>query len=287
MRSPLGIMREGSCGAEVEQLPEESYGGGGLIDQVIMASYPNTGSTWLNKLLTASAGDICASPSCSIYEREGECEVSDGAYCPCSMGSQPSLDALLKKTHFPAQELFRGRTLVDEQYNKSMRFDRVILLARHPVATVNSNVYRSGGTRYMMARNLECWSRWWDRVRASVDEESWKVIRYEDLCLNTAETVHQVLQFIGGCYHRISREDVQSAIDAEPELQCLHAHDFESVPGVEDNEDKLTMELMRDFFLQWGYSNVSEWNLLANSRHTDSLNAPAPDSEINPWLSIW
>merc|ERR1712087_641062 len=59
------------------------------------------------------------------------------------------------------------------------------------------------------------------------------MLYYEKLCLDTANEIYKLLQFMGGCYAGISLESVRETLAAHKELQCKHSEDLDQVNGAD------------------------------------------------------
>lgn len=276
------------------------------FERVVLADFPSTGSTWLRQLMTAASKDVCKSPSCSIYESDGDnqCKVAKGVYCPCGENHGQSLQdagAIVVKTHFPAQELWHGNSILEGQYNSSMNFDKVLQLVRHPIATVNSNIRRWHSSKLFLAANLQCWGNWWERVTEAADKSKVHRTRYEDLCTDTAAELLRIFQFVGGCYQRVDLHSIKDMLAMNPELKCTHAHELQQLTTV-NGIDYVVGGIMTKLSQQWGYrlDGSSEWqdtpqNKSTNTRHMAVLAVaghPRPtyqeDEAIsNPWATVW
>jgi len=253
------------CPVEVQSLfagsrPHKSRG----FTRVLMADYPSTGSSWLKQLLTVVAtSEGYGSPACAIYpegDRKLPGDVSE-VFCECA-DSDVKPDAALIKTHYPAQELYNGESLASGQYNASMGNDRILQLVRHPIASISSNVDRWGGNLQRQSGNLQCWGAWGERVKGAMDnKKNVLVLRYEDLCSNTAAKVHEVLQYLGGSFKSISLTSVEASLAACPDLACIHKHDLERQTQV-TSENEFILDDLQDLMTSWGYSTAktSEWS---------------------------
>lgn len=262
---------------------------GDRATRVAMTDYPSTGSTWLMELLRVASKHTCSSPACSIYTEDGgRCHPYKNIHCPCDWGEDQG--AMLFKTHFPAQEIFSRSTFRDWQYNISMRFDKMLLLVRHPVATIKSNLQRWGGDSDYLSGNLHCWGEWWNRARREAGHDRTTVVRYEDLCEHTSRTVYEVLQFLGGCYGTIDPGYVRKQLEARPDLACIYTvGDLEAQTTAVTSEDRAVIRSLAPLFAKWGYkADGSEWRgsqaLMADGapgHNRQQRHAVA--SERNPW----
>jgi len=280
-----------ACSADIYSLSAASAQKTGDVIRVVMADYPSTGSSWLKKLINVVARDAqhpCGEPACDIYNEAQCAHAEEGLTCPCSWNAKDD-GSLFFKTHFPAQEIFRNMPLNDAQYKKTMHFDKILYLLRHPVATMNSNADRWGGSPASMARTLECWGLWWERARASVGESQVHMLHYEDLCLDTPEILHGVLQFLGGCYKNISKEDVSRTLSKDKKLSCIHQQNLYTQAN---GRDKARIETtMGDLMRTWGYDFdvVESWSRkdFNSLQFSTSHLGKNFSSTLNPWTSIW
>lgn len=255
-----------------------------------MTDYPSTGSTWLMELLQVASHHACGPPGCSIYTDDGgRCHPFKNMHCPCDWDEDQG--AMLFKTHFPAQEIHAQSTFQDWQYNVSMRFDKMLLLVRHPVATVNSNIQRWGGESSYTSGTLRCWGEWWDRARKKARPDGVRVVRYEDLCEHTAQTVYNVLQFLGGCYGTIDIAQVQQRIQARADLACKYtAGDLQAQTAAVGSGDRAVIRTLKPLLKVWGYEeDGSAWSgsqAMMSNRAQDGHDPQRRHSKVrirNPW----
>lgn len=254
----------------------------------ILADYPSTGSTWLKKLLGAvSQEKVAGNPSCAIYP-EGKCKLNGtkGIYCDCD-GFNPYQDAALVKTHFPSQEMLVHHDVHDWQYDRSMNFDKLVHLVRHPASAVMSNIHRWKGVPvHVQANNLKDWGKWWEKAKVEKGKPV-MLLRYEDLCTNTSAKVHEVLQFIGGRFANIPLEHIETVLRTHPKLQSIHgAHDFHTTTQrSSETEPVFTMTELTDLMSTWGYHPwADEWP--EKPALVDIGDGPQGErylSELNPW----
>ena len=202
--------------------------------RVQMADYPSTGSTYLASLLRmVTAHASMPSPVCSVYEHDlGSCNRSSSA--------------VLVKSHFPSQEVLRGRPLsTSVQYNATMHnLDGLLVLLRDPLATLRSNVQRWGGhgrlnttEHAVFERQLasgalvqRCWAAWWQRVCATLPARNVLVVRYEQLCTETVSTLLTILRFVGGIYAAVPRDAIARALAKERSAStCKYANDKQAL----------------------------------------------------------
>lgn len=255
--------------------------------RVVMADYPSTGSTWLRQMLSAiSIAEKLGNPSCSIYP-EGECkpDSTNDIQCDCD-GFDPQPDAVLFKSHYPAQELYHHGSLNSSQYHATMGFDKILQLVRHPRDTVLSNIHRWGGSLSKQSDNLHCWGLWWERAKEAAGDENVLVVRYEELCGSTAETMHDVCQFLGGRFAAIPLEEIEKTLGDRPDLACLRNSSNETSLAEIGSESTPALPDMSELLYRWGYSTGD-----ASKRPDHDLpmqsdeRPPAPMG--NPWSEIW
>lgn len=282
-------------GSEVFTLSTESRPTRREFTNVVLADYPSTGSSWLRVLLekvsVSDGATTCGAPGCSIYKGEWEspCE-SNNAHCPCSWS--PASGARLVKDHYPALDLWQNASLNSRVYEKTMDFDKVIHLLRHPVPTVTSNVRRFSGTPASQSETLRCWGKWWERVKATAGSDKVHVLRYEDLCRDTVVEVEKVLQFLGGCYSGISASSIQKTIQDNPDLECIHKDElFDMAAGL---HAETIINEVGDLMDIWGYNDPASWKLLGRSHMEAASRLPkhlSPGRNFsglsNPWTAGW
>jgi len=293
------------AGSQTFTLPPRSSaqeGVAGDVNRVVMADFPSTGSTWLLKLVTAvtTDGGACASPSCSVYGQEKigghanayNCLVDKpGVYCPCGNRWTPSQGALVFKTHFPVGPLMKQQSFEGPAYEASSQYVKMLLLVRHPIPTIKSNMQRWGGKASALSENLRCWGKWWERGREAVGDTNVHLMRYEDLCLNTAQVLHDFLQFLGGCYKEISLESVQSTLSRSKSLECYYTHTLGKMSASVSFLDRQIIQKVEDLMPLWGYSvEANEWATLLNvSGQSDNISRIRHLREadergaLNPW----
>lgn len=283
--------RQSSCPSEVYSiyagsLPHDTT----RFTRVTLADYPSTGSSWLKFLLAATAKAANAgNPSCSIYS-EHECQPSRDVDCDCN-GFRTNQDAALIKSHYPAQELFNHQTIDSAQYNATMKYDRIVQLVRHPIASIKSNVDRWNVSIPAQSVNLLCWGAWWERAKEVAGDANVLVLRYEDLCMNTTGKVHEVLQFLGGSFASISLSSVSATLDERPDLQCIHQNDLRSQTQVTPGSEFI-MRDHKDLMSRWGYrtDGTSEFPASSASLKQTSVVRRQPGASTdqgNPWLEVW
>jgi hypothetical protein len=299
LQTTAALRRRLSCPAEVYSLhagsiPHKKTN----FTRVMLADFPSTGSTWLKQLLAATAtAQNIGNPSCAIYP-EGQCGPSRGVYCACD-GYRSDQDAGLIKSHYPAQELYNQSSIASTQYSETMKYDRIVQLVRHPIASINSNMNRWGGSAAMVRLSLHCWGAWWERAKEKAGHANVLLLHYEDLCLNTTSKVHEVLQFLGGSFASISLADVGSSLAKRPDLDSRYnKNDLNSQTQAAASEmsDMITSE-DKDLMSRWGYrtDGTSEW---AGSGPSQLLGIGPPQvqevwkrgilkDQRNPWSEIW
>lgn len=255
--------------------------------KVILADYPSTGSTWLKKLLGAvSQEKVSGNPSCAIYP-EGKCMLNGtkGIYCDCD-GFNPYQDAALVKTHFPSQEMLMHNDVNDWQYQRSMDFDKLVHLVRHPVSAVMSNVHRWPIPVIVQAANMKDWGKWWEKAKVEKGKPV-MLLRYEDLCTNTSAKVHEVLQFIGGRFANIPLEHIETVLQTHPKLQSIHGlHDLHTTTQrSSQTEPVFRINELTDLMSKWGYHPwADEWpEKPALVDIGDRTLGERYLSELNPW----
>lgn len=218
--------------------------------RVVMADYPSTGSSWLRHMLSELASRAgVANPTCSIYPEGGcswyaddeqttatrlDCKPSLRSYDERSGGECLMPPTALVKSHFPAQELQHG-VAVDStyQFSRTMRLDKLVLLARNPLDTLRSNRERWGAN---VEDNLACWAAWWAPVASALAAQGkLLVLRYEELCEDTAGSLVALLKFLGSPYDSWGEKDVEAMLSDNAELRCLHAGEAPTTP--EDDYD--------------------------------------------------
>lgn len=295
---------ECSAGSEVQQMPTESLATEETdLIKVVLADYPSTGSTWLKEMLSAiSVAENAGNPSCSIYD-EGSCSPTYAKDIKCSCeGFFPWQSAALIKSHFPAQELYMATSINSTQYLKTMDFGKVLQLVRHPVAAVMSNVNRWGGDVQRQSENLYCWGLWWERVKKTAGETGngkVMVVRYEDLCLDTAQKMREILLFLGGKFATISLHKIEGTLSQHPELACMRdANDlYDETQSSSSSAEKINA-LFADNRLteSWGYpaDGTALWSFRSNSSVSmiraagnRSMNTKQTMSLRNPWSTVW
>jgi len=253
----------------------------------MLADYPSTGSTWLLRLVNSAANTTGSAPAgCSIYGEFGA-KVDEDTHCPDSNFTERG--AALVKTHFPAQQQYRHASLANSsQYGRSMRFDRLVVLLRHPLATVRSNINRWRGSTLTQADNLECWANWWGRAARALPAESVHVLRYEDMCKDTAAELARVTAFLGAPLAEDGTQPVLEQMLAEdPNLSCAQHTDHAAPYSV---SEKLMLERWSARMEAWGYGVAADASARQNTAGTGAgtvvLAARPPAAEVkrNPWL---
>jgi len=274
--------------------------------KVMLADYPSTGSTWLRELLVAvSKAADAGNPSCDIYH-EGKCELKGHAdfQCDCD-GLLSNQGAVLVKSHFPAQELFHGSSVTGSwQYDKTMEYDKLLQIVRHPVSSVMSNIRRWGGDVNYQSENLHGWGDWWEEAKATKGKDN-LVLRYEDLCLNTTAKVYEVLQFLGAEFATISLEDVGNTLESNPELSSIYDEQDIHRSTAITPETQPIVDINEELMSKWGYrtDDISEWKdeaslpgrASATPKATRWLSGRASAtpkgtrwlSARSPWKEIW
>lgn len=252
------------CPHEVHELgaaPRPFERNGSKFDRVLLADYPSTGSTWLHRLLDATVADLDGVPplGCSIYGEGGM--VNSFGKVFCEQGWRPDAGAVLFKSHFPAQELYATSSLADWQYKASMAFDKLVLLLRHPISTVISNHERwREGSLQRTSTDLSCWASWWQRSMDAVGPSKVLVVRYEDLCLDTANVLQKVFHFLGGAYSNISKAHGEAALNKNPGLRCYYSP--QELQGQAEARDtgispRHILPYISNWFWQYNYTNAS------------------------------
>lgn len=258
--------RAATCPGGVEELevePRTAEGVAARTDRIVLATYPMTGSSWLQRLLGSSVRQVynLPNPACTIYKEEDESlvEAFEDVYCDSDWSAIIARDtwrkgAALFKSYYPAQELLGEEPLEDWQYNVSRGFDKIVLLVRHPVSTVAFNSERWGVAEASAA--LSCWAAWWRRAMDTVTLENVLVVRFEDLCLYVDREVERVLEFLGSAYAGVTRKHVRKALKQDPSLRCTYsASDLRHHAA--SNLSASILPNIDDFFWQFDYSNTS------------------------------
>lgn len=293
--------QQGQCDSDLLSLPIKSREGQSSYTRVVMADYPTVGAGWVKNLVEAAfaTSGVAGNPACSIYGGEGNCTMSSDIHCRCN-GFTSKQDVVLIKTHFPAQELYRHETCNDEQYANTLQFDKVLRVVRHPARIVEENADRFGGGVSQLATNLVCYTSWWNRVAESLGSENVMVVRYEDLCQQTADTLFGVLQFFGGSASTISKEALDK-LSRNATLSCEYSADDLlkqsqwDVLRPEVDSAKKTIVDNSDLFKDWKYDlKASQALVAAHHRPKKSLrtakksvHTPERLDEPNPWASVW
>jgi hypothetical protein len=150
---------------------------------------------------------------------------------------------------------------------------------------------RWGGTTAALSENLRCWGKWWERAREAVGDSNVHLMRYEDLCLNTAQVLYDFLQFLGGCYKDISLESIQDTLSRRPNLKCYYTHNLGKMTASVSFLDRQIVQKLEDMMPRWGYSTeTNEWATLVNvSGQSDNisfsrqLHGADESGALNPW----
>lgn len=183
-----------------------------------------------------------------------------------------------------------------------MKFDRMVQLVRHPVATIRSNCHRWGCSVAGQSQNLRCWGEWWQRAKEEAGAANVLMLRYEDLCTNTSAKVHDVLQFLGGSFASISLSSVRATLAERSDLNCIHSKsELHSQSTVANHADQIVLDDNVDLMSLWGYrtDGTSEWaplnvesdnalDLAQTPRYlTSATNRGASEEQRNPWSDVW
>lgn len=268
-----------------------------------MADYPTVGAGWVKNLVEASfvTAGVAGNPACSIYEKEGDCSPSANIYCRCN-GYTKKQDVALIKTHFPAQELFKQQSCKDDQYHRSLQYDKVLRVVRHPARIIQENADRFGGQVSELAVNLVCYASWWDQVANYLGSENVLIVRYEDLCQQTADTLLEILQFFGGSAATIPKTTLEK-LSKNATLSCEYSADDillqsewdPSRPDIQAARDVIIDN--KEVFQNWNYDlHEKEPLMAAQNRPKKSLRTTNKlpvnphrerPEEPNPWASVW
>lgn len=226
-------------------------------ERVVMADYPTSGSTWLRQLLSYVAAQVHQpSPSCAIFnDEQGKgCPESEGLYCrddregldgACELGGGTAAPPVaLVKTHIPTLGAVEP----------SMCFQRLLVLVREPLALQRANEARkqakaAAGKPWPETEpaNLQCWSSWWESVVKTVPDAL--VVKYEDLCLATGETLAKVVAHLG---MNVSHRDTEAALAVAPKCRYSAADlEAQSKPAPGDESLSESFAAVRD---AWGYN---------------------------------
>mgnify|MGYP006150681271 CR=1 FL=1 len=275
-------------GSDTFTLSADAQTSNSTFARTMLADYPSTGSTWLLRLVNSVANATGTAPAgCAIYG-EYAVKVDEDTYCPDTNMSERG--AALVKTHFPAQDQYRRKSLADSrQYGRSMRLDRLVVLLRHPLAAVRSNIKRWRGSTSTQASNLECWANWWGRAARALPASSVHVLRYEDLCTDTAGEVARVIAFLGSpLAEQGTLPVIERMLTETPSLACSE-HTDHAAPYTAAEQSML--KRWTDRMQAWGYGNASaatSSTAAAGRRATGAVvlaaRAPAAEVKLNPWL---
>jgi len=221
--------------------PQGKYGDASRgIMRVAMADFPTTGSSFIRSLLQGVAHSVgLGSPNGDIYATHEQTVTSfEKVYTHPDWNS--SMGSTVFKTHFPGNEYMnviedkspKSLAKIPDRHNASMHFDKLLVMLRHPHATVRSNTDRWEGKCYQdskcIANGLTCWANWWQSVISKVGQDSnIFYLRYEDLCLHTAQKLKEVFNFIGGAYTSVTPDDIDKFFLDHPNKLCRYTkHDL-------------------------------------------------------------
>jgi hypothetical protein len=222
------------------------------LTRVGLADFPSTGSSWTKRLLDEVAREHgLPVPGCAMYP-EGTRLLGhpESLFCHCGDSCEQLPSSALVKTHFPAQSQ-TGFIGTAGQYQTAMTWHKLVVLQRHPVPTLRSNVKRWGGGT--SAVTLNCWWAWWKRVAEALPSDKVHYLKYEKLCEDTVGELYKLLQFLGNEYASISRERVQKIFD-EKDLGCIHAHEIWDSNNPRSERENNWMRDTKDLTRDWGYN---------------------------------